>query len=843
MRILHLPQFLIYEIGVFELFLYGIQDDKIESKVNKIVNNPKDKKQLEELCTLLINPNLIGAEIDDYIENTVRAANPSTFTEKINLKIGNSHSVVSYNQLADKIFNNLNMKSTISNFCKYYYKQAYKLKKNICTIYEKETYGYAENIEDLKTLHYSYDVEDKEKINELFKKKHNLPIDLNENLKIRKRIPQIIEYITIESGFFDDRIFLYYLLFECHSIDINLIMQLRKQGINLDYFDDLIHVSTELASMRISHDHQQAKELLDIFFSYYGRFISNKDIIGYYSYSLKESYNYLVNPTTFYSLIKKLCYIYHYSFSFNPPQENIKEIKSEISNGAKRYLYHYPKQQEKSFDWKNAFGDAFPDLIKRDQRLYGLLGEINESDYTDREHYEIMISTLRYAAPISQDMGSFNRGIRNYENVPECNCGDNFKLPYIPLIDSDINKIYNYSDFEFESDRQYNAPKPDIAIFDDIHIWEKLRQNAIEKAHLAGRAGVSERKIFIYDTSIKDDSGPFKMKIGKIDFFTALSRRDFFLQYLSPSDENLSKLLIEWLRYNFLEVFLPEYNCAKELQVSFEKEEEKDKIENSIKLDKNYYTENTNDFDYRPRINQVKALMYEKIQKLYKQHVDMNVSGLDGGYYIGNTGTTFTGCGTFVLTTERDERGNDLNRPMLLFERRWQVSEQSGTLCYPSAGSCEMYVPSDYKDLAEKVYIQYKHQITQNFEEINDRVFKYEEEWKLEASPFLTACRELKEELELNIEIEDLEFVSFGIDVNRNLQQFSFLHISKLSANEILEKAKLARDSNEGITFIIPFKKNVINEILKNYQLEPAAVYSLLRILEIKKDLLWDNGN
>jgi 8-oxo-dGTP pyrophosphatase MutT (NUDIX family) len=119
------------------------------------------------------------------------------------------------------------------------------------------------------------------------------------------------------------------------------------------------------------------------------------------------------------------------------------------------------------------------------------------------------------------------------------------------------------------------------------------------------------------------------------------------------------------------------------------------------------------------------------------------------------------------------------------------VSEENDNLSYPSGGSCDFFTPDDGIPL--------------NTKEIKG--FTLEQIKDLEADPFKTAAREMREELNILINPNELQLISFGIDMNRNLQQFSFLYESPHSAERILARKRFAATPREGFTFYLPFHR------------------------------------
>jgi 8-oxo-dGTP pyrophosphatase MutT (NUDIX family) len=153
------------------------------------------------------------------------------------------------------------------------------------------------------------------------------------------------------------------------------------------------------------------------------------------------------------------------------------------------------------------------------------------------------------------------------------------------------------------------------------------------------------------------------------------------------------------------------------------------------------------------------------------------------------------GCGVWVISDDN----------YLLVSRRGNkksVLEKPGDIGYSAAGSCE-----------------YTNRLS------NESNIK-----EYEANPFVTAARELGEECNIIVDPEDLTLISFGIDYDRYLQQFSFFYQSDKSAEYLLEKSKTAVSSNEQVLFAVPFTQENITHLLDRLEIEPGAMVSLIRL-------------
>jgi hypothetical protein len=80
--------------------------------------------------------------------------------------------------------------------------------------------------------------------------------------------------------------------------------------------------------------------------------------------------------------------------------------------------------------------------------------------------------------------------------------------------------------------------------------------------------------------------------------------------------------------------------------------------------------------------------------------------------------------------------------------------------------------------------------------------------------------------------VEKLQLISFGIDFERYLQQFSFYHRSDLTADQLLERSKHSVSCNEQVHFARPFTAENISRLIHEYEIEPGAVVSLILLWE-----------
>ena len=106
-------------------------------------------------------------------------------------------------------------------------------------------------------------------------------------------------------------------------------------------------------------------------------------------------------------------------------------------------------------------------------------------------------------------------------------------------------------------------------------------------------------------------------------------------------------------------------------------------------------------------------------------------------------------------------------------------------------------------------------------------------------SPFETIKRETLEEINLNIDIQDIELISFGYDNQLGYFQFSFYYKTDMFFNEILNAAGEARDlfeyeSLDLITYSVKDLDRAVSEIA-SVPWEPSALYTLVLLY---KDLI-----
>lgn len=96
-------------------------------------------------------------------------------------------------------------------------------------------------------------------------------------------------------------------------------------------------------------------------------------------------------------------------------------------------------------------------------------------------------------------------------------------------------------------------------------------------------------------------------------------------------------------------------------------------------------------------------------------------------------------------------------------------------------------------------------------------------------TPIKNTLKEVKEELNVDLHSEDVEFISFGIDLlGGPWMQFSFFAKCGLNRDEL--KRAAARDNHEFCAFFIPFTADTVGAILSKAEFEAGAAYSLYEI-------------
>jgi len=663
--------------------------------------------------------------------------------------------------------------------------------------------------------------------------------------RVTPNLDRLVRFVTKDSGFFDGINLIYYLLYRWHRIDYSHIWAIEKDGVVLPYRDELMNVLKLLEERRLGFDVQEVLVLIDEYFEYYARFISDARVIEALDYSYHTCWQYN-SPARTEAMLRDLWAVHRafYTLVTSPSAHSRgphkgRAIQSQrcISGSRGVWLQEAPRIPDRlpyaaCATWAGSFENAFASAVERKKRTDKTLTNLRKladggAIFTPANCDELQL-LLETANMTPGEHSRFNSNIHYYDAVDEDLFvgfeGLEFAPPYYPLIDSRPGALLNQDNFQFDVDPAHLVPPLEVGPFkpllDDFHA--AARYHAIN----VGYPGISEFKIYLYcceadgsgeggdgdaDGKGGGDSGGgrpathYTAKAGKSDYFTGIARKDLFSRFLVPSVGNLRQPLLYLLEQGTLPELVP-LRVARDAQERYNRLAEKGGPSN-VRLSQ-LLTDNP---ELEPELM---GKVRDNVDEMYARLIAASHRRDEqGGLHFLDNGSTYTGCGTFVLTNDCDAAGRP--RPYLLLEKRWRVSEENDNLSYPSGGSCDLYLPDD--------------NVPQDCELLKE----------LEANPFLTAARELREELNLMCSPGDLELVSFGIDVNRNLQQFSFVLETSQSAQRILERKDYATTPREGLTFFLPFQRQVICDILNNYQMESGAVYSLMRLMELKADKLW----
>jgi hypothetical protein len=653
--------------------------------------------------------------------------------------------------------------------------------------------------------------------------------------RITANLASLVRYVTKDSGFFDGLNLFYYLFYRWHRIDYSHIRAIEEAGVLLPYRDDLMDVLRCLEERRLSFDAQEVMAFIDEYFEYYARFISDIQVVNALEYSYHICYQYN-SPAETKRMLRDLWAVHRafYEVGDEPPStvgglfqgghaQSYRCLKTARNAERPVWMHETPRIPDRirfahGPTWEGSFANAFASAVERKLRTDAVLADLTRlaapgAAFTqkDCEELELLLETANMT-PL--DHLRFASNIHHYDAVKDdaqeggrfvAFEGLNFSPPYYPLIDSTSGAMLCRDNFAFEVDPTHLIPSLEVGPFKPL--LNDLFADSRLKAMSAGYQGISEFKIYLHDCERDDEVAPhYTFKAGKCDYFTGVARKDLFSRFLVPSVGNLRQPLLYLLERGTLPELLL-HSSARTAQQRYEEMAGEGDSPN-VRLSRLFA-------DCPDLETKLTELLRNKIDEMYAGIVKAShVLDEKGALRILDNGSTYTGCGTFVLTGDRDAEGRA--RPFLLLEKRWRVSEENDNLSYPSGGSCDLYVPDDHVPQQEYEYLK-----------------------EFEASPFLTAVRELREELNLICVPDDLELVSFGIDVNRNLQQFSFLLETPQTAHRILERKRFAATPREGFTFFLPFERQAICSILNNYQMESGAVYSLMCLMELKRHLLW----
>jgi hypothetical protein len=711
---------------------------------------------------------------------------------------------------------------------------------------------------------------------------------------ITRNLGHLVRFVIKDSDFFKGLDMFYYLFFRWHRIDYSHLEQVK-----VAYRSELMNVLRLLEERRMSFDAHEVSGLLDEYFEYYALFISDPQVIDTLDYSYYSCYHYNSSDET-HRLLNDLWAV-HRAF-YRQKGDGARSLvglsherpkaaptaavattattapTAAVATYGERFierpygerLIEQPCVPDRLLfaggtSWAASFEYAFASVIERGARTDKALARLRQwsrapgvpFSQQDFENTRLLLETANMTpsgvthrdesvgndkrgpahatqnlpsvarrdkgvngraghTPVqlsvrpSDDTMRYNSNIHYYDAVDENHFvrfeGLDFALPYYPLIDSTNELLLRQADFVFQADPHHTVAPLEVGPFKPL--LETLSIDSRHKAINAGYSGISEYKIYLYEASINPSvkSHPrFVFRAGKSDYFTGIARKDLFARFLVPSVGNLRHPLVYLLDRGLLPRFVA-CEDARKLQRLYD-DPALESTPGNVRLTKLFA---------KGAISEqvVTDLLRYEINRLYTEIIAPSARrDEDGSLHFLDNGSTYTGCGVFVLTADTDEAGND--RPLLLLEKRWKVSEENDNLSYPSGGSCDFYTPLD------------------------NVPFEREDLKGLEADPFKTAARELHEELNILTRPDDLTLISFGIDVNRNLQQFSFLYESPQTAQIILERKRYAGTPREGFTFTLPFDRAVILDILNNYQIEAGAIYSLMRLMDLKAARLW----
>jgi hypothetical protein len=639
---------------------------------------------------------------------------------------------------------------------------------------------------------------------------------------------RLVRYIIKDSGSFDGLSMFYYLFFRWHRIDYAQLHQLQQEGVELSYRDELLNILKLLEERRLGFDAEEVAVLLHEYFEYYALFISDADVIAALDYSYYSCNGYNSPQRTrrllydLFSVHRAFYCLENGALARGGKHKTIGKKPRCLSAGRDVWVSECPRIPDRTPfaqapSWAGSFENAFASVVERkiraDESLASLGALAGESgapfDQSQLEDIKLLLET---ANMIPRKVQRYNSSVHNYDAIDEgrfANCdGLNFAVPYYALIDSTPDEPLRHGNFVFCADATHEVPPLEVGPFKPL--LEQFFRDSLYRAMDAGYPGISEHKIYLYDAERLDASGAahsprYLFRAGKSDYFTGIARKDLFARFLVPSTGNLQRPLIYLLERGTLPELIP-FTLARRTQERYASDELAG-LPSTVRLAQLFEDDPATE-------RELTQLLRHEINRLYATLIDQSARrSAEGVPQFEDSGSAYTGCGTFVLTSDVDSRGND--RPFLLMERRWMVSEENDNLSYPSGGSCDFYSPDDNVPLDE--------------ESLKD----------LEADPFKTAARELREELNVLIEPSELALISFGIDVNRNLQQFSFLYESPWPAKRILARKRYATTPREGLTFAVPFHRQALCDILNNYQMESGAVYSLMRLMTLRKERLW----
>lgn len=105
-------------------------------------------------------------------------------------------------------------------------------------------------------------------------------------------------------------------------------------------------------------------------------------------------------------------------------------------------------------------------------------------------------------------------------------------------------------------------------------------------------------------------------------------------------------------------------------------------------------------------------------------------------------------------------------------------------------------------------------------------------DWGGNVNPFNEVARECREEIGHGIKLDNTYLFGFGLDAKKLYYQFSFFERTGLSADDVMGKARMARDYYAEMQQVIalPFEIDPVIEALKEHAWEPAAAAGLVTL-------------
>lgn len=105
-------------------------------------------------------------------------------------------------------------------------------------------------------------------------------------------------------------------------------------------------------------------------------------------------------------------------------------------------------------------------------------------------------------------------------------------------------------------------------------------------------------------------------------------------------------------------------------------------------------------------------------------------------------------------------------------------------------------------------------------------------DWGEQVHPFVEVARECVEEIGHRVNFDNTHLFAFGIDTKKLYYQFSFVEHTGLSSEEVMGKARMARDFHAEMEELValPFELNAIVNAVKRNAWEPAAAACLLTL-------------